>query len=118
MTKYSTQDAQAFEIPGGTKGFIFPSHPKGEHTIAVISADGMYPEKGYALNDVCTETVYVVEGQLVVTINSKEESVNSGELIMILPGQKYTIRGKAEAIDFITPSWDKNQNHIVTDNHA
>lgn len=111
--KYTHADAQKFEIPGGTTGLIFPSHPKGEQTIVSVKTEGVYPEKGYSMNERCTETIYLTSGTLTITVDGEEETMNPGELLMILPGQKYTLRGKGEAIDIITPSWDAKQNHII-----
>ncbi len=114
--KHTRADGQTFTIPGGTTDVIFPSHPHNEQTIAVVKTDGVYPEKGYAVNDLCTETIYIIKGELLITVDDKEETVREGELLMILPGQKYCIRGKAEALDVITPAWDSEQNHIICKN--
>ena len=123
-------DGHSFTIPGGTTGVLYPAHPKGEQSVAVVKLDGVYPEKGYSLNDVCTETLYVLEGEikmysLEVKMGSgtdspgetepdpKEYTLEPGDLFMIVPGNKYRLTGKGRACVLITPAWDSKQNHIV-----
>lgn len=106
-------DAESFQIPGGTKGLLYPSHPKGEQTIAVVSMDGIYPESGYSINERCTETMYITKGEMVVTVDGTEHALGEGDVLMILPWQKYSCRGQADSVDIITPAWDGDQNHLV-----
>ena len=53
--KYSKQDAEKFSIPGGSEGYLYPAHPKGEQSIALVTMDGEYPVDGYSINEKCTE---------------------------------------------------------------
>ena len=111
--KFSVKDTKEFVIAGGTQGNIFPSHPMGEQTIVSLVMDGVYPMKGYSINSICTETIYVIEGSLRVTLNETEYTVNAGDLIMVLPNTRYSVRGNAKALDIITPKWDAKQNRII-----
>ncbi|HEY4518431.1 MAG TPA: hypothetical protein VJG48_02285 [Candidatus Paceibacterota bacterium] len=111
--KYTLADASKFTIPGGTSGAIFPPHPKGEQTICYVETKGLYPESGVSVNDVCTETIYLLEGQLEITVDGKLNKIGKGELLVILPGSRYSIKGEAKALDIITPAWDSKQNHII-----
>lgn len=105
--------AEEFSIPGGTEGVIFPSSPKGDQTVAVVEMDGIYPESGYSINSVCTETICLIEGELEVEIEGKKYEMEKGDVCVILPGNKYKVRGKGKSFDFITPAWDKKQNKII-----
>ncbi len=107
--------AQKFSIPGGTNGLLYPPSPKGDQSMAVIEMDGVYPEKGHSLNDICTETIYQLEGQFRIEVNGQWHELKSGDLLMILPGNKYKVTGKGKACVLISPSWDSKQNHIVTE---
>lgn len=126
---FHSSDAQTFTIPGGTSGLLYPPSPKGDQSVAVVELDGIYPEKGWSVNDICTETLYVLEGELKLIVqkepdprvprlredgNDKEEeyALVSGDLFMILPGNKYRLSGKGTSCVFITPSWDSSQNNI------
>lgn len=98
---------------------LYPPSPKGDQSVAVVQLDGVYPEKGWSVNDICTETLYVMEGKLTLFIREgldgddkeKEYALVPGDLFMILPGNKYRLSGKGKSCDFITPSWDSSQNH-------
>jgi mannose-6-phosphate isomerase-like protein (cupin superfamily) len=105
--------AQSFSIQGGTNGAIYPSSPKGDQTIAVVEMDGVYPSDGYSVNDFCTETIFMLEGKFELEAEGKKYQLESGDLFMILPGVKYRIVGKGKSMDFISPAWDKSQNHII-----
>lgn len=110
---YKKRDAQQFIILGGTTGFLYPSHPKGEQTVASIEMNGAYPREGYSINDICIETLYMLEGSFEIEYRKKRYQLEAGDLFMILPKQKYRTCGKGKALVFITPSWDKKQNHII-----
>lgn len=105
--------AQEFSIPGGTRGRIYPSSPKGDQTIAMVEMDGVYPERGYSRNDFCTETIFMLEGFFELEADGKKYHLEAGDLFMVLPGMQYRISGKGRSIDFISPAWDKSQNHII-----
>ncbi|MBI2411514.1 MAG: cupin domain-containing protein [Candidatus Kerfeldbacteria bacterium] len=110
---YSQQDAQEFTIPGGTHGYLYPTHPKGEQSIAYIEMDGVYPEAGYSRNDRCTETIYVLEGEMEIEYQGQWHTLKPHDLLMIEPENKYRSRGCGKAMVVITPGWDKSQNHII-----
>jgi len=106
-------DAQSFKIPGGTCGRLYPAHPKGEQSLAVVEMDGVYPQTGCSLNDICTETVYLQEGSFTIRMDDQMYRLEPGDRLMILPGTKYRIEGKGKAVVLISPSWDSSQNHII-----
>ncbi|MCX6784637.1 MAG: hypothetical protein NTV81_01725 [Candidatus Komeilibacteria bacterium] len=110
---YKKNQAEKFLIPGGTEGLLFPSSPKGDQTVAVVEMDGVYPASGYSLNDFCTETIYLIEGLLEAEVSGEKYVLQSGDLLVILPGNKYKLTGQGKSVDLITPAWDKSQNHII-----
>ena len=110
---YRANEAQSFEIPGGTSGRLYPPSEDGSHSVAYVKMDGVYPEKGYSLNDRCSESIYLISGQLTLTANGTECVLRPGDLFVVTPGTKYSIKGRGEALDLITPVWDKSQNHII-----
>lgn len=110
---YKKKEAQAFTIPGGSSGLIYPQMPNNDHSVAYVETDGKYPESGYSLNDFCTETFFIVDGAFKLEIDGIESEIEKGDLAVILPGKKYRLEGKGKVIDMITPAWDSKQNHIV-----
>jgi len=110
------KDAEEFSIPGGTVGRLYPTHPDNEQTVALVETDGVYPEKGFAVNDVCTETIVMLEGEFCIEYNGEEYILRPGDVLMILPKHPYRISGKGKVCVCITPGWDSAQNHIITPN--
>jgi len=108
-----SKDSKAFTILGGTKGWLYPSSPKKDQTIAYVEMKGDYPPKGFSMNDICTETLFLIDGKIDVQVDGVWNTLEKNDLIMILPRTKYRIRGEGKIIDLITPAWDKDQNHII-----
>ena len=75
--------------------------------------DGVYPQKGYSLNDRCTETLCMTDGEFNLTCDGAAYTLRRGDLFSVLPGSKYRIEGKGSAVICISPAWDSAQNHIV-----
>lgn len=107
------ENAQVFTIPGGTSGLLYPASPKGDQSLAVVETHGVYPEKGYSINDICTETLYMLEGEFQLHYNNDVFLLKPGDVFMVLPGNKYKIIGNGKACVLISPSWDSAQNHII-----
>lgn len=112
---YTTQDAEQFTIEGGTVGRLYPADPNNAQSIAYIEMDGQYPVEGYSINEFCTETLYILEGEFIEEVDGKEYILKPGDVLMVLPGQKYKSRGTGKALVFITPGWEKSQNSIITE---
>ncbi|MBI4087731.1 MAG: hypothetical protein HY434_02795 [Candidatus Liptonbacteria bacterium] len=109
------QKSKKFVINGGTRGIIYPDHPRGEHTIAKIIMNGTYPVAGYSINQKCSETILMLSGIFRVRTNNTIREIRPGDILVILPKTKYRVEGRGEALDIITPAWDKKQNNIVPD---
>ena len=106
-------NSKKFTIAGGTEGSIYPSSPDGDFTVARVSMDGKYPQNGFSVNDVCKETLFLLEGKLEVQIEDEMFKMEEGDLLTVEPNKKYKIKGRGQAIDIITPAWEKNKNRIV-----
>lgn len=110
---YTKTNAQEFTIPGETNGVLYPSHPQGEQTVARVSLDGRYPEKGYSINETCTETLYILSGSLTLTYGEEQYVMEPEDIFYIVPGTKYALEGKGESLVLISPEWDSDQNTII-----
>jgi len=112
---FNKSDAQYFEIPGGTKGYLYPPDDQKQQSIAEVEMDGVYPLEGYSINDFCTETIFMQEGGFVLEIDGQEINLKKGDVYAIPPKNEYRLWGKGKSIDVITPAWDKAQNHIMNE---
>ena len=115
---HTQKDAENFTIPGGVEGVLYPPGPDDQFSIAVVEQDGIYPQQGWSMNDVCTETFYMLEGAFEVDVDDKSFTIKQGDVLSVEPGQKYRVRGKGRSVDLITPAWDKKQNHILKDDEV
>lgn len=79
----------------------------------MVEMDGHYPPKGWAINNVSTETMLLLEGKLEVDIEDKTYALEPGDLVFVLPKNKYRTRGKCKVAVLITPSWDQNINKFI-----
>ncbi|MDP3962554.1 MAG: cupin domain-containing protein [bacterium] len=108
---------QVFNIEGGTKGIIYPDNLSTDSTIVEVSMSGEYPVGGYSINERCTETLFMLEGEFRVRVGEEKYLLSPGDVLTIVPNCKYRIEGNGKVIDFITPRWDKKQNKIIEDNN-
>lgn len=106
-------NAQKFSLPGGTNGLIYPHDNQDDFTVAYVEMDGTYPVSGYSINDYCTETIAMIEGELELEMDGNIFNLLAGDVFVIKPKNKYRLKGRGKSFDFITPAWDKKQNHII-----
>lgn len=90
--------------------------PLNDHDIngALVELDGRYLEKGYAVNRVCKELVYVVSGQGKLVIKDQSEvSIAKKDVLLIEPGEEYFWEGKLTMFIPCTPAWYPEQHQML-----
>ena len=87
-------------------------YPLGDKDIngTIVTVTGRYPETRFAVNEVCKELVYIVRGKGVLGINGKEHAFQQGDLVLLLPGEKYYFDGDMEMFVSCTPAWFVGQH--------
>lgn len=80
---------------------------------AVIELSGRYPDKGWAVNEICKEMGYVVSGSGRVVVENGEHSVSEGDLALINPGEKFYWQGNMKIFMPCTPAWTPQQYKII-----
>jgi len=81
--------------------------------IAYIEIDGRYPDKGRVTNTECKEMLFVVEGSGKVVVEGKEIALNTHDVALILPNQKYYFEGKLKMVMPCSPAWFPKQHKEV-----
>lgn len=109
---FTKKDAKGYDVPGG-RCFLYPDSPTGRLSAALVEQTGRYPEKGYRINDICTESFFVVNGEFLITLNKKTTMVRPLDVIFVPPHTPYSIEGHGTVFVFIEPKWDPNQNKPV-----
>lgn len=105
-------DAKTYDIPGGVCR-LYPDSPTGRLSCAAVESTGRYPETGRKMNRTCTEAIYVIEGELSLSLGEEKKTLSKGDVAYIAPGTPYSIEGKAKVFVFIEPKWDKTQSVAV-----
>ncbi|HEV2613598.1 MAG TPA: cupin domain-containing protein [Gammaproteobacteria bacterium] len=90
-------------------------HPliNGMFNVAVATISGRYPEERRVINHECAELGYVLEGQGKIVINDEVHLLNTGDVVMIEPGEKYYWEGNMQLFLSCRPAWTKEQHQIV-----
>jgi mannose-6-phosphate isomerase-like protein (cupin superfamily) len=80
---------------------------------AIIDLEGRYPAKGLAMNEVCKELVYVVEGEAMLTCNDQVTTLEKGDMALIKPGDRYFFEGHLKLLISSSPAWYLEQHKNV-----
>ncbi len=106
---FSKSDATKYSIDGG-KCYLYPHSSTGRLSAALVEQEGRYPSDGYRQNVVCTEAIFIVQGDFIITLNGKINKLKPHDVVYIVPGTPYAIEGKGTVFVFIEPKWDSTQN--------
>lgn len=114
MKKYENyfapkSSAKEYAIPGGNC-FLYPDCPTGRLSSAHIIQDGRYPETGFKMNKICTESIFIINGNFEITVGEEKYPLTQYDIFYIPVKVPYSISGTGEALVFIEPKWDSAQN--------
>jgi len=70
----------------------------------VSEIKGRYPEKGWVVNEVCKELVYVFDGAGIIGLESGETKLNIGDMIILDSGEKFYWGGNMKMFVSCTPA--------------
>lgn len=80
---------------------------------AIAKITSRYPEIGHATNTICKEIAYVYEGGGKVVVNDIEHTLQSGDVLLILPNEKFYWDGNMTLHISCTPAFTPEQHiHI------
>lgn len=88
----------------------------GEKNLSIARAtiDGLYPDKGWAVNFECDEIYYVISGEGEVVIEDEKLEIVAGDAIFINKGKKYKVKGKnLKLLVTNSPAWHAGQYRFV-----
>jgi mannose-6-phosphate isomerase-like protein (cupin superfamily) len=77
---------------------------------AVIKLNGRYPDKGYVVNTVCKEMVYILKGTGQLSTPNENQSLQEGDMVLIAPGERYYFEGDLEMFMPCSPAWYPEQH--------
>lgn len=80
---------------------------------AIAKITARYPESGRATNKICREIAYIQEGQGKIVIDDVEYTLNTGDVILISPNEKFYWDGNMTLHIACTPAFTPEQHiHI------
>lgn len=84
-----------------------------EINFAIAKVTSRYPETGLASNTVCKEIVYVQDGNGKIVVNNIEYTLQTGDVILISPNEKFYWDGNMTLHIACTPAFTPGQHiHI------
>ncbi len=107
---------QRKEFKNGESCVAF-EYPTTDHDIngTIIKLSGRYPDKGWAVNEICKEMGYVISGSGKLTVENKEYALSEGDLVLINLGEKFFWQGNMEIFMPCAPAWSPEQHKTIND---
>ncbi len=86
-----------------------------EQTIsgAVAEINGRYPKKGFAINEVCKELVYILSGNGSIITTSGETMFTQNDVIFIDKNEQFAWKGTFSMFMVTAPKFDPKQHKII-----
>ena len=85
-----------------------------ELDLGIATITGRFPDHGYAMNEVCRELVYGLEGEGCLYQGNKKVPFAKGDAILILPQEKYYYESNHCVIAMTChPAWSKDQHKMI-----
>lgn len=91
-------------------------YPLGDSQLdfAMVNISGRYPDSGRVTNLKCKEIVHINEGSGKVVVNGQEQSLMTGDLVLIEPGEAFYWEGTMKLSISCHPAFTVEQ-HVVVD---
>lgn len=95
----------------GVTGKVFPSETvtDGADFLLIETDEG---HKTTIVERECLFVYYILNGQGYFEIEDVRENCNTGDLVVIPAGKKFTYKGKLRMLLMNTPKWSSNQEVI------
>ena len=82
--------------------------------LGIATINGRYPDKGYGVNLVSKELIYVIEGKGTLNFENKRIEFSKGDSILIKKKKKYYYHTEYCVISMTcTPAWSPDQHKLM-----
>jgi mannose-6-phosphate isomerase-like protein (cupin superfamily) len=115
MEYIKNEDAPRFKNSTSCVATEYDFKGEKDFNIAGIELSGRYPERGYALNAVSKELIYVRSGNGVLVSNDQRVTLAPGDAALIQPNEKYYLEGTLELVISSAPAWHPEQHKNILD---
>jgi mannose-6-phosphate isomerase-like protein (cupin superfamily) len=111
MEYVKKQDALKHENSPNCTVYEYPTK-SSEMNIAVAEITHRYPDQGYAVNNVCNEMGYILQGCGKLVTEVKAVFLYPGDVVSIPRGERFYWEGTMTIILPCTPAWYPEQHEI------
>jgi mannose-6-phosphate isomerase class I len=109
MQPIKREDAEIFKNSPACTATEYAFTDEDAINVAGIELSGRYPEKGYALNTISKELVYVTKGNGKLITASQNVTLKTGDVALIEPNEKYYFDGMLKLVISSSPAWRPEQ---------
>lgn len=82
--------------------------------LGIATISGRYPDKGYGVNLISKELIYVIEGSGTLNFENERIEFSEGDSILIEPNEKYYYDTEYCKISMsCTPAWSMEQHKFL-----
>lgn len=114
MEIFTKSEAKCKKNNGACTLYEYP--PAGSsYGMVVAEISGKYPDRGYCINMICKEIIYVIEGSGAIYQGDTERRFNKGDLIVIDKGEKFKWNAECVAAISCIPAWNPERYDVVMD---
>ena len=86
-----------------------------EFDMAIAKISGKYPDRGYCINMICKEIIYIIEGEGIIYEGEKEHKIKKGDVIIIKNGERFKWDANCIASISCIPAWNPDKYDMLMD---
>lgn len=113
MQKIPNSQAIKFQNSPVCKGIEFKFEQSSAVNIAIIDISGRYPSEGTALNEMCDEFVYVIEGSGALSSEGEKLVFSAGDSLFIEKMRRFAWEGQCKVIIACNPAFYPEQHKEI-----
>lgn len=80
---------------------------------AISRINGLYPEKGFAVNEICRELAYVISGAGELVTKDKKVLFSTGDVLFIDCSEQFCWKGNFKIFMVTSPKFTQEQHKII-----
>ena len=109
------KDSEAFESANSdTCKYIEYSFEDKDIDFSIVTITGRYPEKGFCVNSICKELIYVLEGSGKLCFENRVINFSKGDAVLINSNEKYYWESDyCKVSTSCTPAWSPEQHKLI-----
>jgi mannose-6-phosphate isomerase-like protein (cupin superfamily) len=113
MNHIKSDSSVRFQNSSACTAFEYEFNDENDINNAVIELSGRYPEAGFAVNLICKEIIYIIEGEGYVYTTDDARYLEAGDMIRLNSKERYYFDGKMKLLISSTPAWRPEQYQNV-----